>query len=246
MAAQSEGSPWQRAKRYGSNLVYKGFVPLLPDALYHCIQPIGLNRPLPWSCIHPDFARRYRRDVRALRGPGHRECARIRQWQIGWFDLGHMTQRIEAWATSGGRKGLTYGYPLLDKRLLIFCLGVPTEYLYRDGRRRVLFRRAIQGLVPEKLRQKSRKGEPANMAILVRLVPEAMYRMFEQTPHRESDSPVAAYIDIDKLEEVLREKEISIFRGGVIRHTVACFGVRALTGERRSDRISSQSFTDFA
>lgn len=215
-------------KRAGSTLFHDAIVPLLPDGLYRHVEPLALNLPLPWACVNPDFARRYRREVRALRGPGYRECAHVRAWQIRWLTLGHLTRRIESWATSGARRGLTYAYPMLDKRLLTFCLGVPVTHLFRDGRRRFLFREAVRGLLPEALRLMPRKREPANKAVLNRLLPDALDEIFKRTRPRTVDAPVAAYVDVDALEEVLRQKDKWMLCAGVIIHTLGCFRVSAL------------------
>jgi asparagine synthase (glutamine-hydrolysing) len=229
LAAATKGnrstSRWTHAKRYGRLLFYGGIAPLLPDLLYGVIDQLGVNWPFPWSCVNPDFARRYRREVRALRGHGYRDRPRVRSWEIHWLTLGHLTQRIEDWATSGARYGLSYSYPLLDKRLLTFCLGLPSHCLYQDGERRALFRRVMKGALPEYVRLKGNKHEPAHRAIAERVVPEGFCRLFEQKRPRIPNPPVAAYIDIARLQTVLAERDPYKLCGGVISRTVACLGV---------------------
>ena len=56
---------------------------------------------------------------------------------------GHLGERMEGWAASGARRGIEYRYPLLDRRLLEFALGLPPEQ-YRRGRwNRWLMRHAL-------------------------------------------------------------------------------------------------------
>jgi asparagine synthase (glutamine-hydrolysing) len=236
-------SRWARAKRYGRLLVYGGMAPLLPDCLYGFIDQLGVNWPLPWSCVNPDFAHRYRREVQALRGYGYRDRPRVRSWEIHWLTLGHLTQRIEDWATSGARYGLSYSYPLLDKRLLTFCLGLPSHCLYQDGERRALFRRAMKGVLPERVRLKSTKDEPANIALAERLVPEGFCRLFEQMRPRMPNTPIAAYIDIARLQTVLIERDPYKLRGGIIPLTVACMGVGMIATGRPWGYLQSSAYT---
>jgi asparagine synthase (glutamine-hydrolysing) len=51
-----------------------------------------------------------------------------------------------------------YRYPYLDKDLVEFLFSVPRTQLVRPGRRRSLMRRALKGIVPEKVLERRRKG----------------------------------------------------------------------------------------
>ncbi len=171
LGSRGKVSPWIRAKRYGRTLLYSGIAPLLPNGLYQHIHRGTVNSPRLKSCVNPAFARRYRHEVRALRDRGCRERPRIRTLQIHRLTLGHLTQRIEAWAINGARRGLTYGYPLLDRRLLEFCLGLPVDCFFHEGKGRTIFRQALQGALPDTVRLKTSKREPANTEIAMRIGP---------------------------------------------------------------------------
>ena len=111
---------------------------------------------------HPDLLRRLRR---LLRGKGPRRRRRLvdpafarrakplpqpilRRFSVRYAQLwllrsGHLGERMEGWAASGARRGIEYRYPLLDRRLLEFALGLPPEQ-YRRGRwNRWLMRHAL-------------------------------------------------------------------------------------------------------
>jgi asparagine synthase (glutamine-hydrolysing) len=49
-------------------------------------------------------------------------------------------------------------YPYLDRELLEFLYAIPREQLVRPGQRRSLMRRALVGIVPDKLLSRKRKG----------------------------------------------------------------------------------------
>ena len=51
-----------------------------------------------------------------------------------------------------------YRYPYLDKDLVNFLHGVPSDQLLRPGRRRSLMRRALVGVVPEEILERRRKA----------------------------------------------------------------------------------------
>jgi asparagine synthase (glutamine-hydrolysing) len=51
-----------------------------------------------------------------------------------------------------------YRYPYLDKDLVNFLHGVPSDQLLRPGRRRSLMRRALVGIVPEEILERRRKA----------------------------------------------------------------------------------------
>jgi len=51
-----------------------------------------------------------------------------------------------------------FSYPYLDKRMLEFCLAVDGRFKYRDGRDRRLLRSGMEGLLPQKILQRTSKG----------------------------------------------------------------------------------------
>lgn len=63
---------------------------------------------------------------------------------------GELQARIEACAAQGAKDGIQYIYPLLDLRLLEFCLGVPAEHYVNDeGRSRCLFLAAMDDVLSQ-------------------------------------------------------------------------------------------------
>ena len=61
---------------------------------------------------------------------------------------GHLIRDTELLAASGARHGIEYRYPLLDRRLLEFALGLPSEQFRRGKWSRWLMRHAGQSLLP--------------------------------------------------------------------------------------------------
>ncbi|KAA6187411.1 hypothetical protein F2Q65_02495 [Thiohalocapsa marina] len=80
---------------------------------------------------------------------------------------GHLQDRIETWWMQGARDGIRYVYPLLDRRLIEFCLGAPPALFVSPTRTRWLFREAMHGLLPENIRLASVKIEAERVHRLV-------------------------------------------------------------------------------
>ena len=76
--------------------------------------------------------------------------------------LGHwsLAGRLEVFAQRGARHGIRYAYPMLDLDLLAFAVRIPAALLKEDGRNRAVFRRAMQGILPDEVRLKNRKLTP--------------------------------------------------------------------------------------
>jgi hypothetical protein len=91
---------------------------------------------------------------------------------------------------------MEYVYPLLDKRIVEFALGVPASCFINNGHSRYLFRSALQNLLPNEIVWSSSKDEPNRVDRLI-----AMERSCFRKLGQEMD-PVKAcssYIDIVKL-----------------------------------------------
>ncbi len=73
---------------------------------------------------------------------------------------GLIQTRIESWNVSGKLNKMEYRYPLLDKRIVEFALGIPENLFRQNGKGRFLFRRAIEGLLPQEIIYSDTKYEP--------------------------------------------------------------------------------------
>jgi asparagine synthase (glutamine-hydrolysing) len=106
-----------------------------------------------------------RPELMALADDGGRDDRRLapatdprrRQWD--YYYAGICTARLESWALWGAEWGVAYGYPLLDRRVMEFALGVPVELFWRGGTGRWLFRRAAAPLLPAGMADQRSKRE---------------------------------------------------------------------------------------
>lgn len=167
--------------------------PLLSDRILHRIRPD--MRPARFGlpvCLHRDFAAELV-NVEPLGWPAFRERPGVRQYQIAKFEHGHLQYRMESWAAHGTDIGVTYAYPLLDKRLIEFALSVPDHLYFKNGWKRWLYRTAVAGVLPDTVRWYPHKLDPAMLEHVGKVYTEnAEARRRALESRRENP-----YIDID-------------------------------------------------
>jgi asparagine synthase (glutamine-hydrolysing) len=114
-----------------------------------------------------------------------------------------------------GRR-IEYRWPLLDVRLVRFFLSVPANENYYRGMGRYLHRRAVQGIVPDKVAWKSGKdmGNPVGMdgAPETKTPP---FRVPDLHPH------LAGMVDTDKLARQIGEMASAQAPSAVVRFQAA-------------------------
>lgn len=121
-------------------------IPALPDTLYNRVDPYQrLDRqPL---YIHPAFAARFPETAENPL-PFLREVAHPRRMQERIFDSMHLANRMTTWAVWSSAYRLVHTYPLVDRRVLEFALGLPPELLFQQGTWRYLFRETLKDVLP--------------------------------------------------------------------------------------------------
>ena len=82
--------------------------------------------------------------------PGSSAALSYRALTKGSFSAAMVTLTLRAAAAGVERR-----YPFLDRRLIDFLLSVPPDLHFRRGRNRHLLRRAMCGILPEKVRQRT-------------------------------------------------------------------------------------------
>jgi asparagine synthase (glutamine-hydrolysing) len=175
-AAPARGARARRRVRTAAVNLRRGvLVPLLPDAAYLALGlGVGdLERQLErrgcgWAALDPG-APAQRRDMR-LRA---RVRPSARATQLTGLAMGHLEQRIEAWAHAGARHGVDHRYPLLDRRVIELCLSLPGDVWLRDGWTRWVFREAVAPFLKRELVWTREKEEPARMGAWLALLADA-------------------------------------------------------------------------
>ena len=142
-----------------------------------------------------------------------------------------LTRQISC-VSSSGPYALEWHYPFLDRDLVEFCASIPREQLVRPGQRRSLMRRALRGIVPQKILQRKRKAYVSRGLVSMlaahwqnlrkdSLCLEAMnivdaqslYRSIEQASHGK-DIPVLPLLKTLALEYWMRDLDGGPLRSG--------------------------------
>lgn len=123
-------------------------VPTLPDRMFGLLAYREAQQMVGESCINPEFAARIRLHLRPP-GPPAREIQDARACQRQLYYHGHLAARMESWAVFGADHGLTYAYPLTDRRVLEFIYGIPCDLHRRNGKNRYLYRHTTARLFPD-------------------------------------------------------------------------------------------------
>ena len=156
--------------------------------------------------IDPAFARRAKPLPEVVFRP-----VGVRRTQARLLRIGHLGQRIEGWAASGARRGIEYRYPLLDRRLLEFALGLPPEQFRRGRWSRWLMRHALGAVLPPEICWNPDKADPARLDPLFDTFAEAMPALRRTLTARTAPPSRACYIDMPRLLERLDAGRSSLF-----------------------------------
>jgi len=75
----------------------------------------------------------------------------VRESQLLALNHVNVAQFNEITSRRGAMFGIEIRHPFMDKRLIEFCLALPGEMRLRDGWTRYIMRRAMEGIVPDKV-----------------------------------------------------------------------------------------------
>lgn len=113
-------------------------------------------------------------------------------------------------------------FPLMDKRLLEFCLAAPSKLKVRDGYSRYLVRGALDGLLPKKIQWRTSKEPLApDFALRYNAQRERAVALLASIGPKD---PVRAIVDVDKLES-WSTYEMTASRYTSMQNLCAGFGV---------------------
>ncbi len=112
----------------------------------------------------------------------------------------HVSQRLEYCSLIARKYGIEYRYPLLDKRLIEYYLAIPVRLKARNGIGRYAIRKAIEGLVPEKIQWRNDKSGATIPTVFMRMINDQ--NMISEIINRaKSNETIKRYIDLDKYEQ---------------------------------------------
>lgn len=194
--------PWRRFASLGYR---KLLLPLSPAQWGLKITGAHCHRPEFRHLLRPETASKVAKIAQTPRLARPRFSARADQ--LAMYRLGYLVSRIESWAASSGRDHIEYRYPLLDKRLVEFALGVPPELYRQQGYGRFLFRRAVSDLLPVDIAWGDFKWEPQRVNRNVELAfgaYAAWVDLHHQVEEEEGKANLSPYIETERLFRLIR------------------------------------------
>jgi asparagine synthase (glutamine-hydrolysing) len=168
----------------------------------------------------------------AFGGRSWKDGLSMRLWTLGHVDPGSFNKGVL------GGWGIDLRDPLADRRLIEFCLSVPTEQFLRNGEFRSLARRALQDRLPALVVEEQRSGYQA--ADWHEALAAARGRIAVELARLAACAPAAALLDLPRLRRLVeswpsagwnRGDVTQLYRGTLLRALTAGYFLRRV-GER--------------
>jgi asparagine synthase (glutamine-hydrolysing) len=158
--------------------------------------------------IEKSLARKYRMRRRFFQTNPPPVKPDVRAMQYFRLMYPNIPERMEETALLAQQHGLEYRYPFLDVKLVEFFYSLPSEYKFRDGMGRYLFRQIMDGILPDKIRMRTHKSGTTIPNVFARVFTdrERFQKMIDQSRQRNRYH----YVDYDKLQtmlDILKNKE---------------------------------------
>ncbi|WP_461427205.1 asparagine synthase-related protein [Gymnodinialimonas sp.] len=195
-------------------------LPMLPDGAARWIMGTTLSKNA-MCFLQPDIIQRYAADMEAMRGRTLRPRPGVQRNQWTWLDNGHLTRRIEAWAINGARRGVDYRYPLLDRRVLEFGLGLPGTQFIRNGKKRAIMRDVARQVTPPELVTRISKIETAAFETIEHAYDAGAKQMVATFLGKNDLENIHEVIDLEAVEAAARTESLDPRSADSIAITIA-------------------------
>ena len=175
-----------------------GLRPLIPASLLARSRTLHPGDLVAGELLRPTLARKLSRTVRrSAAAELRRPVASEREAHLrGLLQPGYQLA-LEAADKSAAAFGVEPRYPFFDRRFIEFCVGLPEEQKFDNGWPRLLFRRAMAGILPPEVQWRSWKAN---------LSPNFQRRFREvdfPTRLSSSSAALAPYVRADRLRDLI-------------------------------------------
>jgi asparagine synthase (glutamine-hydrolysing) len=206
LARRGRPLPWLRmarelARRFGLSrreiALRFGVLPLMPAGLRRVSRMLKRDLTVDGGILRPDLARGLQRHRRAAEREQWRSLSEREEHVRGLsHPLFQLTLEIADKAAAS--YGVEPRYPFFDRRLIEFCVGLPESQKFDGGWPRLLFRRAMEGILPPEIQWRASKANLGpNFHRRFRAIDLANREAFD-------NGPLAPYVQVDNLSELLR------------------------------------------
>lgn len=172
--------------------------PMLPPGLRDLVERArGRARTINPRFLHlrPDYQARAQAYIDAERTVG--VPIRLRA-----FTRGKLADRSLSLALRGLPDGVRYLHPLLDRRVVDLALALPVHFLIGEGQTRLVFRKAMEGILPPIVKNwPDKQGAPVEEVRVLRLRRFAALEALEEV---RGDPAACSVFNVPAIEAVLR------------------------------------------
>ncbi|MCK5028330.1 MAG: hypothetical protein KAR57_01760 [Bacteroidales bacterium] len=149
--------------------------------------------------ISKEFSQEFNIKERYLLYYKKRNCSSLQKNAIERITHPHVSQRLEYCSLIARKYGIEYRYPLLDIRLIECYLAMPTRLKAQNGIGRYAIRKAIEGIVPEKIQWRNDKSGATIPSIFMRMINDKE-QISELINRAKKIDIIKKYIDLEKFE----------------------------------------------
>lgn len=144
------------------NIIWNyGVRPQIPKSVVNFKRNLRRKESPVWYLINSDLVRRidYKDRIQTImnNGSAHRRTAR--EVHKSELDAAYLTLNLELLDKVAAAFSLDIRLPFFDRRLVEFCLAVPPEQKLFQGWTRYIFRRAMEGILPQEIQWRSTKAD---------------------------------------------------------------------------------------
>lgn len=147
------------------------------------------------------------------------------------LNFGHLSYRAASWSIVGAAHRVQYVYPMLDRRLIDFVLGVPPHLFDTSGPDRAMMRNTVHGVAPDVISKRALKFEQSTMNSRLSILRDTYKDMMHLVEDEDPQGPRAELIDLPRLRSAL-----SVFVSGGQQQTDKA--IKALHFLRHQTRAS--------
>lgn len=150
------------------------------------------------SFLHPKFKQNIK-----FRSSVSRETS-VRSTLLWLWSQGTHAERMNSWTAYGRSSGITYVYPLLDRRLMEFVIGLPPEQFVRGKWNRWIMRKVAEPFLPEEVCWNLNKDEPFRVENSMAAISRAFDMARDEIMKSDSLPARSEYLDMKLLMEYLQ------------------------------------------
>ena len=194
---------WARAARelsqrfglpVGRTLWESGVRPATPEVIRLGVRALRRRQPEVTSLVRREIAATLRREGYAVERDEDLDIAMSeRESHTRGIMQPAYQLTLEMASHCAASFGVEPRYPFFDRRLIDYCLALPEEEKLADGWPRLVFRRAMEGILPPEVRWRSDKGNLSPN--FHRTLRASSATAADSAP----DSPIAEYVDLKAL-----------------------------------------------